>query len=234
MPLVEGSATAVLSAKPHRRAAFHQAGKSQRFRHAVIHGALSIAHLGALFQQFADLRMNVKIGGITGKPLGQASQLFGRNSGFHFVLRLVTPALIFVPVVGQSPHHRLLANVTGALLRCFKLCFDRICARSRILNSGIFGINLPQWRMLFDRLIEQRLRDGRIIDLAVTMTPVSNEIDNNIAAELVAILERHAAHANDCIHVFGIDMKNWNILPAGQLCRKARRMQLAWNGSESD
>ena len=61
MPLIECAAATILSAQPHRHASFHQTAKGQSFGHAVIHRTLPGAHLGALFKQLLDFRMDVKI-----------------------------------------------------------------------------------------------------------------------------------------------------------------------------
>ena len=46
--------------------------------------------------------------------------------------------------------------------------------------------------MLFDLPIQQRLRDGGIVNLGVSVAAVADQVDHHVAAELVAILESHA------------------------------------------
>src|SRR5205823_7382256 len=99
----------------------------------------------------------------------------GWDRGLHFVFRLVTLALIFIPIIRQVAHHWLLTYMRGAFLSCLNLRLDRIGSRFRIFNSSIFGVDLPQRRMLLDRLVQQRLGDGGIIDFTMPMTPVSDQ-----------------------------------------------------------
>ena len=41
--------------------------------------------------------------------------------------------------------------------------------------------------MLFDLFVEQRLGDGGIVDFAVAVTAVADEVDDHVSAELVAV-----------------------------------------------
>ena len=49
--------------------------------------------------------------------------------------------------------------------------------------------------MIFDLLVKQRLRNGRIVDFAVAVAAIADEIDDNIGAELIAIFRREAPDA---------------------------------------
>ena len=76
--LIEGAAAGVLSAQADVGTGFHQAGKGESLGHAVIHGTLACAHLGALFEQLLHLGVNVEAFGIRGQALGELGQLFRR------------------------------------------------------------------------------------------------------------------------------------------------------------
>ncbi len=81
--------------------------------------------------------------------------------------------------------------------------------------------------MFFDHLVKQGLRNGRIVHFAVAMTAISDQVDDNVAAECVAIFESHATDSYYGINVLGIDVKDRNILPASELRGEMSRMQLA-------
>src|SRR5579872_5359762 len=76
--------------------------------------------------------------------------------------------------------------------------------------------------MLFDLLIEKRLRDCRIVDLTVPMAPVTDQVDDDVGAEFIAIFGGNAGDANDRVNVFGIDVEDWNRLAASNASGKAR------------
>ena len=135
-------------------------------------------------------------------------------------------ALELVPIIGQLAQTWLFANAACAFLRRLEFRLDRIRARLRTLNAGIFCVKLPKRRMIFDRLVNQRLSNRRIIHFAVPMATIPDQVDHYIAVKLVAVIQRQAADANDRVNVFCINMEYRNILPAGELGGKAGRMQL--------
>ena len=54
-----------------------------------------------------------------------------------------------------------------------------------------------------------------IVHFAVAVTAVSDQVDDNVAAERVAVFEGHAADPHHGIHIFGIYVKDRNALAAG-------------------
>src|ERR1700686_525046 len=88
--------------------------------------------------------------------------------------------------------------------------------------------------MFFDRFVHERLRHGGIVDFAMPVTPVADEIDDHVCTKFVAVLGGDSRYANYGIHVFAIHMENWNRLPPRQLRREARGMLFAAVGGESD
>src|SRR6202021_2716338 len=88
--------------------------------------------------------------------------------------------------------------------------------------------------MFLDRLVHPRLGDGRIVDLAMPVAPVADQVNDYIVAEFVAVFGGDASDSYDRIHVLSINVKDRDRLPASELCRKARRMFLAGVGSKSN
>ena len=77
MALVEGAAARILPAQAHRGSLLHQAGESESFGHAVVHGAFACTHLGMLLEKFLHLGMNVKTIRIGGQAIRDFGQFFG-------------------------------------------------------------------------------------------------------------------------------------------------------------
>ena len=96
------------------------------------------------------------------------------------------------------------------------------------------GIYLPQRRMFLNRLIKQWLRNGGIVDFAVAVTAVADQIDDDVAAESVAIFEGHATDPHHGVDIFGIHVKDWNVLAAGELSGKMGGVQFAGRGRKSN
>src|SRR5664279_1104515 len=101
MALVEGAATAVLSAEPDRRALQCQRSERQRLCHAVVERTLSVTHLVALLEHLLHLGMDVEVLGIMGETVGDALQLGGRKAGIDFIRGVIRAAVIGGPVAGN-------------------------------------------------------------------------------------------------------------------------------------
>ena len=88
--------------------------------------------------------------------------------------------------------------------------------------------------MVFDLAIQDRLRDGRIVHLGVSVTTEADEIDDDVGAELVAVLQRHAADAHHRIGIFAIHVEDRNRQPLRQVGREASGVGIARIGGEAD
>src|SRR5205085_5366629 len=88
--------------------------------------------------------------------------------------------------------------------------------------------------MLFDCFVEQWLSDRWIIDFAVTMAAIADQINHHVAAKCVAVIQYHAPHTHDCIHILAIDVKDGDGLTFGEISRKTRRMEVARHGCEAN
>src|ERR1700746_564739 len=106
MALIERAALRVLPGQADWIALQNDGAKSQRFRETVVHRALSMPHLGALFEEFHDLRMNVEALGGTDESIGDFRQLFPREAAVPFIFRLVSAMRIRRPIFRQLPKVR--------------------------------------------------------------------------------------------------------------------------------
>ena len=133
VPLIERAALRVLPGKTNGRAFEHQRTKGQRFRKAVVDGALAVAHLAALLQQFRDFRMQVKARRHAHEPVGEFRELFLRQPGVDFVRRIVFPVLVGRPIVRQLAQMRDLLQLPALLSAPLRILFSplRRLARRR-------------------------------------------------------------------------------------------------------
>jgi hypothetical protein len=107
-------------------------------------------------------------------------------------------------------------------LRGFELGFDCGGLGGRIGGADVVGVDFPERRMVFDFFVEQRLGDGGIVDLAVAVTAVADEIDDYVGAEFVAVFGGDAGDADDGVDVFAVDVENGNRLAARDAGGEAR------------
>ncbi len=102
------------------------------------------------------------------------------------------------------------------------------------INTGAFGINFPKWRMSLDAFVKTWLSDGRIVDFAVAVTAITNQIDDNVTGKGGAIVCRDLADAHHGVRVLCIDMKNGHVLALGKVRREARGVFLHRPGCETN
>ena len=88
--------------------------------------------------------------------------------------------------------------------------------------------------MLFDFFVEQRLGDGGIVDFAMAVAAVADEIDDHIGAELVAILGGESGDADDRVDVFAVDVEDGNRLAARDAGGEARGVLFGIAGGEAE
>src|SRR5499427_536697 len=106
------------------------------------------------------------------------------------------PSEIAIPILWKFPEQRFELDPAGLFLCDFEVSLDGIGSSLRVGRANIPGVNLPQRRVLFDSLVEQGLGNGGIVDFAMTVAAVADEIDHDVGAKLVAELGRHAGNAD--------------------------------------
>src|SRR5579859_2838537 len=165
--------------------------------------------------------------------LGDGAEFGGIEAGAVFVFRLVVAADELIPVLGQGIKSRLLLYGLAALLGVLQFGFY-LFDDGRGIELIFLRIDLPQRRMLIDHFLERRLRDGGVVDLAVSVAAEANQVNHNVAGELIAILGGHIGYPNNRLRVFRVDVKNGNGQALGDVGSKARRMQFTGVGSKAD
>src|SRR5580704_8123929 len=88
--------------------------------------------------------------------------------------------------------------------------------------------------MVLDPLVENRLRDGGIVDFAVTMAAINDNVHHYIAPKCRAILRRELSDAHDRVGIFRVHMKDGNALAFGYVRSKTGGMLLPWLRGEAD
>jgi hypothetical protein len=101
-----------------------------------------------------------------------------------------------VPILRQIAHQRLFGHLAGVFLRGFEFGLDSGDLRGRVGCPDVVGVDFPQRGMLFDLFVEQRLGNGGIVDFAVTMAAVADQVDDYVGAEPVAVFSGEAGYAN--------------------------------------
>ena len=130
----------------------------------------------------------------------------------------------FAPAGARRDHAR--APATPARSRATVTCFltsssDR-AGDTTPRASSVLRPDLPHGRMLGNSLVEQRLREGRFVALVVTVAPIADEVDQEVALELVPVRPREARRLDAGLHIVGVDVNDGNLEAAGETARVRR------------
>ncbi len=137
------------------------------------------------------------------------------------------------PIVRQSAQARNLGDLARPALFFFIFPADSFGCLRRV-DSGALCVNLPKRRMVLNALVEPRLRDSGVVNFAVAVAAIADNVHHNVAAELRAIFRGEVADAHDSVGVFRVDVENRDRLPFGKVRSKARGMLLRRQGGETD
>ena len=88
--------------------------------------------------------------------------------------------------------------------------------------------------MIFDSGIAKWLCNGGIVNLAVPVSPIADQVHNHIAVKRVTIIDGKFRHAHNRIGILRIDMEDWNGQTLRNIGRKSRGIRLLGTGSKSD
>src|SRR5260370_38142095 len=87
--------------------------------------------------------------------------------------------------------------------------------------------------MILDAFVEARLRDGGVVDFAVTVAAIADEVDDDSSAKLRARLGGELSNPHDGVGIFAIYVKEGNGLALGDLRAAAGGMLLLRRGGEA-
>src|SRR5271154_143533 len=88
--------------------------------------------------------------------------------------------------------------------------------------------------MLFDAGVKKRLSDGGVVDFAVAVAAIADEVDDHVGIKLGTIFGSNASNANHGIGIFGVDVEDGNALALGDIGSEASGMFLTGAGGETD
>src|SRR6266404_3495776 len=225
MALVEGAALGILPGKTNRISFQQQRTKRQCFRESIIDRALALPHLGALLEQLGDFRVHVKALWHANDGIGDLRQLFTVHAGIRFIFGLETAAMVSRPVIRELPQVRNFFDFAGFTLFFF-VFLAYILDNLHGLHADAFGVNAPERRVTLDAVVQARLRDRGVIHFAVAVAAVADEVHDNVAAKLRAIVSGKLPHAHHGVGIFAIDVKDGNRLTLRNIRSESRGMLL--------
>ncbi len=207
----ERAAAAVLAGQPHLVAGLEQARIGHHLGEAPVHRQLAGGHPRAVVHDARDLRMQREPGGHT-RDLGEERPALAlRNSGDdrRIPVALAVAAPVHRVCVADHAEHRLGQRL--ALVEPLAILLREPLRIGRLDDTGLderAHVDLARRRVLPDDLVHLRLRGGGLVRLVVAMTPVADEIDDEVLVEGLAILERQARDEHGCLRVVAVHVEH--------------------------
>src|SRR5216684_3581179 len=223
--LAERAALRILPREANGIALEKYGTERQHFGETVIDGTLAMAHFRALFEKLRDFRVDVKPLGHANKAVGDFREFLKREAGIDLIFRFVAAMLIGGPVFRQFAQVRYFSQRAGLGLLLFVFLADCLSRQGRV-DAGVLGVNFPERSMILDALVKEGLRDGRIVDFAVAVAAIADDVHDDVAAEGGAIFRGKLSDAHHGVGVFGVDVEDRHGLAFGDIGGEARGMLL--------
>ncbi len=230
----------ILAAQAHRNAVCHQRGKSQGFGIRPIERSFAGGHRRALREQPLDFRMRMKAFRQVRERGQQLDQPFARRAGVDLVdVRLA-------PSVKAGPHARgnfgrrsVAAAARGreAFLQsiaAFVRDAVRFVDRNLAQEQQAIEIALANGRLLVDLLVQEGLRERRLVPLVMSATAVAVHVEHDITLEALAEIHGQVHHLGDALRILAVDVKNRDLQHLGHVGRIRTRTGLIGRRREAE
>src|SRR6185437_1493712 len=158
---------------------------------------------------------------------------FLRDSGVDFVFGLVDAAFEIAPVIGQLPETRNFFEGDGFFL-CGLEFGAHFGSGAGGIDASFFGVKFPEGRMSLNFAVAQRLRNCGVVNFAVAVAAIADEINHDGTVEGVAIFDGDSGDADNGVGIFGVDMKNRDGQALHEIGSEARRLAFGGDGGEAD
>ncbi|MNZ68409.1 hypothetical protein D3C78_866740 [compost metagenome] len=207
---VEERATArIFTGQTNRNAFIDQRGIGQIFCAAPVEQLLTCRHgltVGVDFLH-AGLHLNgFRHGADTLRQLLQ-------TLGFNLVRVALIPFVVEVRRPGEGVHihrtqlfHHTFARIQRITVKIHQL--GGIFQRRGFFRFQFVSVNLTRRRMLFDFLIHQRLGCTRLVRFVMAMTAIAEQVDEHIAFERIAEVQRQTGYESDRFRIIRINVED--------------------------
>ena len=102
------------------------------------------------------------------------------------------------------------------------------------LGDQPLAIDLADRRVLLDRRVHQRLGEARLVALVVPEAAVAPHVDDDVAVELLAELDRQLAAEGDRFGIVAVDVEDRRLDALGHVRRIGRGARELRAGGEAD
>ena len=106
--------------------------------------------------------------------------------------------------------------------------------RHHAFADELFAVDLERGRMLGNRLVHQRLGEGRLVALVVAVPAIAEHVDDHRLLKLLPEFGRHLGGEHDRFRIVAVDVENRRLDHLGDVGRIGRRARIARIGGEAD
>ena len=101
-------------------------------------------------------------------------------------------------------------------------------------REQLLGVELPNGFLVPDLLVEQRLREARLVALVVAVPAVADHVDHDVLPEALAPLHRDLHAVHDGLGLVSVHVQDRRLDHLGDVRRIQRRARFGRRGGEAD
>merc|ERR1712142_465087 len=233
MSVRKGASLHILTRQTNMYTLFQQGTECHGFTHSPINLSL-IYHFQASLQNTLHGAMDLKvrcIGGSLREPLANVSESLLMYSSVLNLQRVLTleesrPGRVKPMFVEDLS---LLSDFLIFINDCTYLFF---CDNSLIYQ--FFRVNFENIFVFLDYRVHNWLSKHGLINLVVTMLPVSNQVDDNILVPGGSPFSSYVGHQHNSLGVISVDVENWSVDDPADICAVRRGSGVSGISCESD
>ena len=233
----ERAALGVLAGEPDVRALGQQRGEGEALGVAELDPAL-VEHVEALEQRLAQLAVDREAVGDLQQLLVERPQRFSETavSTSGLFVRSSSP----VPVAVETGSSYSPASILARRSLSLAESSSRRAFESRSTSSGLrrpprqlLGVDLADRGVLLDLRRHLRLRVGGLVGLVVAVAAVADQVDDDVALELLAVGHREPRRGDAGLDVVGVDVDDRDVVALRHVGGVRRRARLLGIGREA-
>ncbi len=239
VPLAERAAPAVLAGKADRRPFQQQRPERQRLSQGPEDRLVLVQVLPPRLKQRGEFGMDVEAFGHAHQPVGDLPERRLGHAGLDHRVRVVRSEALPLPL--EAVHGRILgrpgADVGQRTLEfLLELAADllRLSRGQVALHDELLGVDRRQRRPTADLAVHDRLGVGRFVALVVPVPAVAEQVDDDVAVELLAEVERQLGHEDGGLGVLAVDVEDGRLDHLGDVGAVRGRARIGGCGGEAD
>ena len=238
--VAEGAAAAVLAGEPHRRAFDQQRSEGERLAEPPIDRPVLGHDLAPPLEHRDELRVHREIRAASSPDRSESCASCSTGTA-------VTGSVLGLGAREAGPGAARLEGLVGS----GRLRHDAIEGLAQLLGEigldaldvgplqdaareQLLGVELSHRFLVADLLVEQRLREARLVALVVAVAAIADHVDHDVLPEALAPLHRHLHAVHDGLGLVAVHVQDRHLDHLGDVRRVERRARFGRRRGEAD